>query len=198
MPDQPVPDIVVHRHLAERELRIFQQGTDFTGQLGAHNLIGVDLQDPVAGRRVHAGRSPRAFQREHAADHHRSVGLADRPRPVGAAVEHQHDLVDEPERVETARQPPLLVMHAKHRRKSGHQRSPTNERRSRTDGTSVSFCAASHCRDSLYVIFIVTCGDRPMLLRIALPYRAAPWRRQTCAGCGRGPFRDIASSARRG
>ena len=73
-------------------------------------LVGVELEDPVAAAGGDAGVAPRAFEHPGTLDDAVGMGAGDLGRAVGAAVEHNHQLVAEPHRRQAGGEIVLLVM----------------------------------------------------------------------------------------
>ena len=109
MPDQPVPHVVVDRHLVPGMGACRDGGAHRLGQRGVHAFIRIDFQDPVAGAGRDAGVAAFAFEFPGAFDDARPRGAGDPGAAVGAAVEHDHDLVREGHGGEAIGQPFLLV-----------------------------------------------------------------------------------------
>ena len=70
-------------------------GVDLGGELGRNTLVGIDLDDPFAMAGGDAGVASRAFALPRAFDDVVGEVARDIARPVGAAVEHDDDLVGE-------------------------------------------------------------------------------------------------------
>ena len=123
MADQPPADVVVDGDQEIAAVRARDGGAYLVGECGAHALVGVDLENPVAGAGVDSGVPPVAFQGPGALDDQGGVPLRDRPRAVGAAVENDHPLVGEREGAETVVELRLLVVrdHQGRERRPGHR-----------------------------------------------------------------------------
>ncbi len=89
---------------------------DFIRQRGGDAFIGIDLEHPGAFSGVDTRVPARPFALPGALDDMRSEAACDFLRSVGAAVEHDNQLVDEIERLQAIGELGLLVMRDDNRR----------------------------------------------------------------------------------
>ncbi len=108
-------DVVGDRHLEVAVRRALDLLADLACQLGRDALVGVDLEQPVARRRLEPGHAARPLDLPGALEHARGEAPGDRRRPVGAAVEHDDDLVGEAQGLEAVGELRRLVVRHQHR-----------------------------------------------------------------------------------
>ena len=94
---QPLADEIVDRDQVPGRRRGGDDPPDFLGELWRHPLVGIDLENPLAAAGVDPGMPARPLALPRALD--QAIGKAERDvaRAVTAAVEHDDDLVGEPE-----------------------------------------------------------------------------------------------------
>ena len=150
MAHQPLADEVVEGNQEVAGRRIADGRADLVRERLGHALVGIDLQSPVAAADCDPGMAARPFERPGAVHDRRAEALGDRPRLVGAAVEHDHDLVGEVERFQTVRELPGLVARdhegrqARAGRRPRHAASPTvAARRARAPSSAISTVSVS-------------------------------------------------------
>src|SRR5262249_37733948 len=93
VPDQPAADVVVEADEEIAGRRAGQAPAQLLGERRLDALVGVELEDPVAGAGGDAGVAPVAFDGPCPLDDLRAEALGDGARAVAAAVEYDDDLV---------------------------------------------------------------------------------------------------------
>src|SRR5438477_12696149 len=95
--DEPVADVIVDRDQMPVRRRMFDDGSDLVSETRRDALVGVDLDDPLATAGGNAGIAARTFALPGALDDFVGEFAGDVRRAVGAAIEHDDDLVGEGE-----------------------------------------------------------------------------------------------------
>src|SRR5579862_1149928 len=109
--DQPLADIVVDRDQVPRHGRITAGPADFVSQRLRYALVGIDLEHPDAGAGIDAGMPAGPFALPGALHQIGGEQARDLFRLVGAAVEHDDDLVAEMHRLQTLGELSLFVVY---------------------------------------------------------------------------------------
>ena len=123
--DQLAADVVVDRHVVDVVGVFFRNLTRFAGERVGHAFVGIDLQHPRTGRGGDAGVAPVALAFPGASDDPVGKFFGDLLGAVGAAVEHNDDLVGEFQAFQAGAEPRLLVPGDDERRQPGPGRSWT-------------------------------------------------------------------------
>ena len=116
--DEMVADVIVDRDEVMGMARGGDGLADLGGERGRDALVGVDLENPAVTAGCDAGVAPVALALPGALDQAVGELRGDSPRAVGAAVEHDDDLVGEAQALQARSELRRLVMDDDERRKA--------------------------------------------------------------------------------